>query len=99
MRVIGSVFIIIICLLTVAFALLNAEQVSINYLLGERQLPLSLLVILILLGGMFLGIMLSFRWILSARRKAAILSKQMKDLRLEIDTLRALPVKENSLWS
>lgn len=99
MRIIGSLIIIILCLLTVAFALLNAEQVSINYLLGERQLPLSLLVILVLLTGILLGIICSFRWIFSIRRKSRLLTKQVQDLRTEIDTLRAMPVKDSHLWS
>lgn len=85
--------------MTVAFALLNAELVSINYLLGERQLPLSLLVILILLLGILLGIVLSFKAILHARLKTHSLSKQVADLRKEIDTIRAMPVKEHHLWS
>lgn len=99
MRLISSLFIIIICVVTVAFALLNAELVSINYLLGERQLPLSLLVILILLMGILIGIVLSFRSILRSRMKTRTLTKQVEDLRTEIDTLRAMPVKEHHLWS
>lgn len=99
MRLITSLFIIIVCLVTVAFALLNAELVSINYLLGERQLPLSLLVILVLLMGILLGIVLSFKALLRSRLKTHSLTKQVDDLRTEIDTLRAMPVKEHHLWS
>lgn len=99
MRLITSLFIIIVCLITVAFALLNAELVSINYLLGERQLPLSLLVILVLLAGILMGIVLSFKAILRSRLKTHALTKQVEDLRKEIDTIRAMPVKEHHLWS
>ena len=99
MRFISSFFIIIICLATAAFALLNAELVSINYLVGERQLPLSLLVILVLLLGIVVGAVLSAKAVIHARLKARSLAKQLESQQTEINTLRAMPVKEHHLWS
>ncbi|MBN9288721.1 MAG: hypothetical protein BGO43_08610 [Gammaproteobacteria bacterium 39-13] len=55
MRIIGVVLTILLIIVGIAFTALNAQSVEINYLIGEKNLPLAV----ILLASLTLGIVLS----------------------------------------
>lgn len=52
MRIIGILTSVVVIAAGVAFSVLNAQKVSINYLLGKADLPLALLLLLALVVGM-----------------------------------------------
>jgi len=54
-RIIGVVLTILLIIVGIAFTALNAQSVEINYLIGEKNLPLAV----ILLASLTLGIVLS----------------------------------------
>ena len=60
MRIITLISSLIIIVLGVTFAFLNAEPVVVNYYLGTTELPLSVLLVSVLGIGTFLGLMMSF---------------------------------------
>lgn len=99
MRVLKISFILILSLLIVAFALLNAKSVQISYLLGHVELPLSLALLMSLTFGALMGMLWTASWVISQRSHAHELSKKVTLLQKEIDNLRAMPVKDVKQWT
>jgi putative membrane protein len=95
MRVVYVTVFIILAALIVVFALLNAQAVELNYFLGKRTLPLSLLLLLSLLLGFMIGVLGTLKSVLIARARAHRFKKKATILQKEIDNLRAMPVKDD----
>lgn len=66
-RLIYVVVILICVLIGVSFATLNADNVRIDFFLGVRDIPLSLLLVVTLLLGAVLGALASLGWALRTR--------------------------------
>ena len=95
MRIISTLFFLLLVLLGITFAGLNAEPVNINYYLGSTKLPLSLLlVITFMIGGL---LSLFFNIVNYIRLKSAnhSLRQRLKLAEVEIVNLRTLPLKDN----
>ncbi|WP_116964731.1 lipopolysaccharide assembly protein LapA domain-containing protein [Fastidiosibacter lacustris] len=58
MHLIGYLLLIIIFLIVCALAVLNAQQVTFNYLLGSLNLPLILLLLIVFVSGLIIGMLL-----------------------------------------
>jgi len=58
MRLIRFLILGLVALLGFSFALLNAQQVHIDYYVGTRDLPLSLLLVVAFVAGILLGLCL-----------------------------------------
>ena len=56
-RIFSYVFLLCVLLLGVSFAVLNAESVNVDFYLGKRTIPLSLLLVYTLGIGIFLGLL------------------------------------------
>ncbi len=63
------------------FAVLNADPVSFDYYLGQGEIPLSLLLVIVLASGVLLGVISSLPLILSLRirLRKALKSAEMAD--------------------
>jgi putative membrane protein len=99
MRILKISFILLVSFLIVAFALLNASSIQINYLLGHFQLPLSLALLLFLSLGALIGMLWTASWVITQRYHVHELNKKVNLLQKEIDNLRAMPVKDVNQWS
>ena len=94
MRIISFIFILLLIIIGISFACLNADTVSFNYYIGERKIALSLL----LMGSLLIGVVVSLlgsigpfvRLQLENRR----LSKRLNICEQEIANLRAIPIKD-----
>ncbi len=95
MRVVYITIIIILAAFFVVFALLNAHSVEINYFLGRRSLPLSLLLLASLMCGFLIGILGMLKSVIGSRASAHRAKKKSNILQKEIDNLRAMPVKDD----
>jgi uncharacterized integral membrane protein len=94
MRFFTYLFLILILILGVTFAVLNHEPVKINYYLGEQSLPLSLLLVLSFISGSFLGLCVGL-WILFKTKLANYrLQHQLKVAEKEVQNLRAIPLQD-----
>lgn len=58
MKILITFLAIVLVLLGVSFALLNAEIVTVNFYLTTLRLPISLLIVLTLLFGILIGFLL-----------------------------------------
>lgn len=94
MRVITVTLLLLFCLVAVAFALLNAQTVTIDYLISKSEMPLSLLILLTVLLGFVVGALFTLKFVFRSQRKAHALGKKVAVLQKEIDNLRAMPVKD-----
>lgn len=77
----------------IVFAVLNAENVQLNYYLGAVELPLSLVLVLAMIIGAILGIFASLSFIIGSRRSASKLKRSVEVAEKEIVNLRNIPIK------
>lgn len=78
MRIISAIIILLILILGITFASLNAEPVVVNYYLGSSKLPLSLLLVLVLGCGALLGILVSIPIWARLKKENYTLSQRIK---------------------
>ena len=78
MRIVTLIAVLIILFLGITFAVLNAEVVTINYSFGVGHLPLSLLLIMTLIIGVFLGLACGMTMVFRAKLKQHKLNKQLQ---------------------
>lgn len=94
MRIIRLLLLLLVVVLGVAFALLNANPVLVNYYLGSHQWPLAWVLLLALLAGAIIGVFTGLAATLGLRRELSQLRRQQRLDRQEIANLRSLPIKE-----
>ena len=94
MRIINYIFIILVILLGVSFACLNAEPVTINYYLGQRSLPLSLLLVFVLGLGLVLGLLFTIFATLKVKSENRRLRGRIQLAEKEVENLRAIPLHD-----
>lgn len=95
MRIISYFLLLIIIIFGITFAILNSESVSINYYyVGQRTLPLSLLLVLVFALGCFLGMLVGFWLLLKAKINNYRLQQRLNLAEKEIENLRAIPLQD-----
>lgn len=94
MRLFKFIFIAIIALFGISFACLNAQPVLINYYIGTRQAPLSLLLVFTLVIGSILGMLALIGLYFRQKTYTLRLEHRLKLAEKELANLRAMPLKE-----
>lgn len=95
LRLIYLFLALFVIILGVAFSVLNADYVTLNYYLGFIELPLSLVLVLAMIVGATLGVVASLSFIIGARRKASKLKRSVEVAEKEILNLRNIPIKND----
>ena len=93
-RIISYTVLLVIILLGIIFAVLNAQPVQFDFYFGRTEQPLSLIIIVTLILGSLLGILASFGLIVRSRREAARLRRTAELAEKEVANLRAIPIKD-----
>lgn len=95
MRMIMTILYLLLILIGVSFAVLNATSVVVNFYFSTITIPVSVLMILTLGIGLMTGFMTaSFRyWRLKSECRR--LKNQLKLTEQEIKNLRTIPVTDN----
>jgi putative membrane protein len=93
LRLFGYLLLVILIVLGLSFAVLNAEPVSLNYYFGSSDVPLSMIVVLSLAAGALIGLLVSMGTILRLRQQRAKLRKQLQRAERAADQLSVLPAK------
>ena len=93
LRIIRFIFLLLIVIVGLSFAVLNAETVSLNYYLGSWQAPLSLILVVALALGALFGVLACLSLLLGLKRELAKLRKAAKLSEQEVKNLRAIPLK------
>ena len=94
-KILYAIVIVLIALIGVIFAILNAESVQINYYFGSKETPLSLAIILSMLLGAILGLLASLGLILKSKREVSKFKRLADVAEKEIANLRAIPIKNH----
>lgn len=93
-RIFSLVFFLIVLICGLFFGLLNAAPVRIDYYFGQRELPLSLILVLALLAGAVCGVLAALGMIFRKSREIARLRKELKISGKELGNLRSLPYQD-----
>lgn len=94
MRMIMYIVLIAIVLIGVSFALLNNEVVNFNYYIGQRALPLSLLLAMTFVSGSIIGLIVAGFVVIKLKLKNYRLQSQLHTAEKEIVNLRAIPLQD-----
>lgn len=94
MRIVMTIFYLLLILVGVSFAGLNASSVKINFYFTTFQMPISVLIVLTLAIGVLMGLLLflSRYWSLKAEHRKT--KNQLKLTEKEIRNLRAIPLQD-----
>ena len=93
-RLFGFILLVILIVLGLSFAVLNAEPVPLNYYFGSRDIPLSMVVVLSLAAGAIIGVLVSMGMILRLKQQAAQLRRKLRQAEKTADHLSILPAKQ-----
>jgi len=93
-RIITFAVLLLVTLLGLTFALMNADVVQLDYYFGSFQAPLSLVVVIAIIVGAALGVLASVGIVLGQKRELAKLRKTAKIAAEEVSNLRSLPLKD-----
>lgn len=93
-RLIGFLFLVVLVVVGLSFAVLNSQPVSLHYYFGERDVPLSMIVVLSLAAGALIGALVSAGLILRLRARIAQLRRKLRSAEKDAEQLSLLPVKE-----
>ncbi|HKJ77164.1 MAG TPA: LapA family protein [Gammaproteobacteria bacterium] len=93
-RLLVFLFILVVVVLGLGFAVLNAESVAVNFYFGTLQAPLSMVVVLAMVVGALLGVAASLKMVLAQRRRAGKLQHQVQLAEQELKNLREIPIKD-----
>ena len=94
LRLFGFLLLIVLVVLGLSFAVLNAERVPLNYYFGYREIPLSMIVVLSLAAGAVIGALVSMGAILRLKQQAAQLRRKLRRAEKAAGQLEILPAKE-----
>ncbi len=94
MRIVSYIFLLIIVLLGISFATLNSAAVNINYYIGQKAMPLSLLLALVFGIGCFVGLLVAVSVLIKTKLKNYRLKQRLKMAEKEIENLRAIPLQD-----
>lgn len=88
------IFSLVLLIIGILFAVLNADPVSLHYYFGDKQLPLSLIIIGTLIVGAIMGVIASAAVVFKLKRENARLRRLTELSEKELKNLRTLPIKD-----
>ena len=94
-RIIIISILLIVTLLGLSFALMNADSITLNYYFGKIEAPLSLVMVIVLALGAVMGVLASMWAVLAQKRELAKIRKAVKLTEKEITNLRSLPMRDD----
>lgn len=92
-RLITSILTLLLVLVGLAFAVVNAKPVELNYFLGTREVPLAMTLVLALVFGACLGMLFSLGMVVRLKRETLRLRRQIQLTEQEVVNLRSIPIK------
>lgn len=95
MRLFTYIFLLLIALLGISFACLNADNVTIHYFFNTTNIPLSLLLVVTLALGIGLGLLISLLTYFRLKGENIRLQRKIKMFDKQITELQTLPIKDS----
>ena len=94
MRILSYVILLVIIVLGISFATLNSEAVTLQYYIGHKTLPLSLLLVSVFATGCLLGILVGLGIVIRLKLKNFRLRQRLKLAEKEVINLRSIPLQD-----
>jgi len=94
MRIIVTLFYLLLVIIGVSFAALNASSVSVNFYFTNFKMPISVLMTIMLGVGMILGFLLFLWRYLRLKAEHRKIKNQLRLTEKEIKNLRAIPLTD-----
>ncbi|MFV1992744.1 MAG: lipopolysaccharide assembly LapA domain-containing protein [Acidiferrobacterales bacterium] len=89
------IFSIPVIFLAITFAVKNSHVVTLSYYFGiDWMLPLSVLLLVVLVLGIFVGYLVSLKTIMRLQGVATAARKEARQAEQEVSNLRSLPLKD-----
>ena len=89
LRLISWIFLGLIFIVSVIFTLYNPQTVQLHYVINTLEIRLAVLLLIMFLGGITLGILVSIAWIAKLRYLNRTLRKNHQEAAEEITRLNA----------
>ncbi len=93
-RILTLFAMLIVVVVGILFAVLNADPVVLNYYFGSRAMPLSLVLVLAMLIGAILGVLACSGVLMRQRRTIHKLRRSAELAEKEVENLRAIPIRD-----
>jgi len=93
-RILTLFAMLVVVVVGILFAVLNAEPVVLNYYFGSRAMPLSLVLVLAMLVGAVLGVLACSGILLRQRHALHKLRRAAELAEKEVENLRAIPIRD-----
>jgi putative membrane protein len=94
-RLLGFLLLIVLVVLGLSFAVLNADPVTLNYYFGNREIPLSMVMVLSLAAGAVIAALVSLGLILRLKAQVARLRRKLRNAEKAADESILLPAKDS----
>lgn len=95
MRVLSYIIVLLLIVIGLSFAILNAGSVTLNYYVGKGSISLSLLLVFTLAVGIIIGMLSCFKPWFSLKRENRSLRSRIRNTEKEIENLRTIPLKDS----
>lgn len=92
---ISGIFFLLLLLIGVGFAALNATEVQLDYFFGQASLNLPWVVLAAIGVGFLLGLLVSAIAVFRARAEARKVRKERRLMEAELKNLRSLPLRNS----
>lgn len=97
MRLVQGIVLLAVFVLALAFTVINADTVTLNYYLGRLELPLSVTLIGTFAVGAVVGILVNIGRVIRLKREIHRLKRSERIAQQELTNLRSLPAREEDL--
>lgn len=94
MRILSYIILLVIIILGISFATLNSSAVTLNYYVGHKTMPLSMLLVSVFATGCLLGILVGLGIVIRLKLKNYRIRQRLKLAEKEIVNLRAIPLQD-----
>lgn len=95
-RIVKLIFYMLLVLLGLLFAVLNAQKVSLDFYFGSYDgISLAMIMFLAMVIGAGIGFLFCLGQLISARREINKLKKSIQLAEKEVTNLRTIPIKDN----
>ena len=94
LRLVNMLLLITLIVLGLSFAVLNADPVTLNYYFGNKQIPLSMIVVVALATGAVIGVLVSMGILLRQKQQTFRLRRQLKQVEKHATSTSVLPARK-----
>ncbi|MCP3668496.1 MAG: DUF1049 domain-containing protein [Gammaproteobacteria bacterium] len=95
MRFLKLLFLLLVMMIGAAFAVMNADVVTLNYYFGSSALPLSVVLVGAVAVGSLIGVVAIMFRVIGLKRENAELRQKAHLASQEVKNLRAIPLQDH----